>query len=148
MRDGGDWKDKDGNLRKLRLKCTKGGGYKDEGERTEQGGRQRRKQRANYLWKAYASRTVERWYIRVMEAEHNHPAVASEAFAANRKYSQADIAIIKDDMKAHKPPIITLGQLHDLNPGKYFTLRGLHNQRSQLRREKLAYFSPIQHLLQ
>lgn len=38
VRDGGDRKDKDGNLRKLRLTCTKGGGYKDEGERTEQGG--------------------------------------------------------------------------------------------------------------
>lgn len=79
---------------------------------------------------------------------HNHPAVAPEAFAANRKFSQADIAIIKDDIKAHIPPIKTLGRLHDLNPGKYFTLRDLHNQRSQLRREKLAYFTPIQHLLQ
>ena len=90
VRDGGDRKEKDGNLRKLRLKCTKGGGYKHEGERTEQGGRQRRRQRTNCLWKAYASRTAEGWHIRVVEAEHNHPAVALEAFAANRKFSQAD----------------------------------------------------------
>lgn len=84
----------------------------------------------------------------MVEAEHNYPAVAPEAFAANRKFSQADIAIIKNDIKAHITPIKTLGRLHDLNPGKYFTLRDLHNQRSQLRREKLAYLTPIQHLLQ
>lgn len=148
VRDGGDRKDKDGNLRKLRLKCTKGGGYKDEGERTKQGGRQRRRQRTNCSWKAYASRTAEGWCIRIVEAEHNHPAVAPEAFAANRKFSQADIAIIKDDIKAHIPPIKKLGRLHDLNPSKYLTLQDLHNQRSQLRRKKLAYFTLIQHLLQ
>ena len=57
------------------------------------------------------------------------------------------MAIIKDN-NAHIPLIKTLVQLHNLNPGKYFTLRGLHNQRSQLRREKLAHLTPIQHLLQ
>lgn len=68
----------------------------------------------------------------IVETKHNHPAIAPEAFAANRKFSQADIAIIKDDIKAHIPPIKTLSRLHNLNPGKYFTLQDLHNQLSQL----------------
>lgn len=147
VRRGGDKKDKDGNLRKSRLNCSKGGGYKDEG-RAKQGGRARRRQRTDCPWKAYASMKEGEWYIRVEEAEHNHPAVAPEAFAANRKFSQADIAVIKDDKNANIRPIKTLARLHNLNPGKYFTLRDLYNQRAQLRREKLARLTPVQRLLQ
>ena len=80
----------------------------------------------------------------MVEVEHNHPAVAPESFPANRKFSQTDKAIIKEDIKAHIPPINTLGRLHDLNPGKYFTLRDLHGQRAKLRRERLANLTPIQ----
>ena len=72
------------------------------------------------------------WYLRIDDAEHNHPAVAPETFAANWKFSQADIAFIKDDSNANIPPVKTLARLHNLNPGKDFTLRDLYNQRSQL----------------
>ena len=58
------------------------------------------------------------------------------------------MAIIKDDIKAHIPPVKTLARLHNLNPGKYFTLRDLHNARAKIRRQELAYLTSIQHLLQ
>lgn len=145
VKDGGDRKDKDGNLRKIRLKCSKGGVYKDEGQRAQQGGRKRRRQRTDCPWKAYAGRKEGEWYMRMVEVEHNHPAVTPESFPANRKFSQTDIAIIKEDIKAQIPPINTLGRLHDLNPDKHFILRDLHNQRAQLRRERLANSTPIQH---
>ncbi len=84
VRRGGDKKDKDGNLRKTRLKCSKGGVYKDEG-RAKEGGRERRRQRTDCPWKAYASKKEGEWYIRIEEAEHNHPAVAPEAFGVPKE---------------------------------------------------------------
>ncbi len=42
----------------------------------------------------------------------------------------------------------TLVRPHNLNPGKFFTIRDLQNQRGKLRRKDLAYLTPIQHLLQ
>ncbi len=80
--------------------------------------------------------------------EHNHLLIAPEAFAANRKFPQANIVAIRDNARAHFPPIKTLARLHNLNPGKFFTIRDLHNQRRKLHRQDLAYLTSIQHLLQ
>lgn len=74
--------------------------------------------------------------------------ITPKAFAANRKFSQADIVAIRDDARAHIPLIKILACLHNFNPGKLFTIRDLHNQRGKLRRQDLAYLTPIQHLLQ
>ncbi len=63
----------------------------------EYGTRERRRQRIYCPWKAYAIRKDLAWTIRIEDLEHNHPPSASEAFASNRKFCQADIAIIKDD---------------------------------------------------
>ncbi len=114
----------------------------------EHGTRERRRQRTDCPWKAYAIRKDLAWTIWIEDLEHNHPPSAPEAFASNRKFCQADIAIIKDDARANIPPIKTLARLHNLNSGKYFTIRDLHNARAQYRRQELAYLTPIQHLLQ
>ncbi len=148
---GGNKKDKNGNLRKVKLGCTKGGEYKENvGEVGEvgQGGPQRRQQRTGCPFKAYASQKNYEWYLRVKCPEHNHPPITPEALAANRKFSQADIVAIRDDARAHIPPIKILACLYNLNPRKFFTIRDLHNQKRKLRRQNLAYLTPIQHLLQ
>ena len=96
----GNKKDKNGDLRKVKLGCTKRGEYKknvEEVEEVGQGGRQRKRQRTGCPFKAYASRKNYEWYLRVECPEHNHPPIAPEAFAANRKFSQADIVAIRDD---------------------------------------------------
>lgn len=54
VRRGGEKKDKDGNFRKTRLKCSKGAVYKDEG-RAKEGSCERRRQHTDCSWKAYAS---------------------------------------------------------------------------------------------
>ena len=82
------------------------------------------------------------------ELEHNDPASVPEVFPSNRTFSPADMAVIKDDLKAHIAPIKTLARLHNLNTGKYFTIRDLHNAREKISRQELAYLTPIQHLLQ
>ncbi len=97
---GGNKKDKNGDLRKVKLGCTKGEEYKKnvgEVEEVRQGGRQRRRQYTGCSFKAYVSRKNYKWYLRVECPEHNHPPIALEAFAANRKFSQADIVAIRDD---------------------------------------------------
>ncbi len=94
---GGNKKDKKGDLRKVKLSCTKGGKYKENiGEVGEvrQEGRQRRRQCTGFSFKAYASRKNYEWYLRVKCTEHNHPPIAPKAFAANRKFSQADTVAI------------------------------------------------------
>ncbi len=147
----GNKKDKNGDLHKVKLGCTKGGKYKEnvqEVGEVRQGERQRKQQRTGCPFKAYASRKNYEWYLRVECPEHNHPLIAPEAFAANKKFSQANIVAIRDDTRAHIPPIKTLARLHNLNPGKFFTIRNLHNQRGKLRRQNLAYLTAIQHLLQ
>ncbi len=101
-----------------------------------------------YPFKVYASRENYKWYLRVECPEHNHPPIEPEAFAANKKFSQADIIAIQNDARANIPPIKTLACLHNLNPRKFFTIRDLHNQRGKLRRQDLAYLTPIQHILQ
>ena len=87
---GGNKKDKNGDLRKVKLGCTKGGEYKENvGEVGEvgQGERQRRRKRTDCPFKTYASRKNYEWYLRVECLEHNHPPIAPEAFAANKKFS-------------------------------------------------------------
>ncbi len=147
---GKNKKDKNGNLRKVKLGCTKGERYKENvGEIREvrQGGRQKKRQRTGCPFKAYASRKNSEWYVRVECQEHNHPPIAPEDFVANRKFSQADIVVIRDDARAHILSIKTLARLHNLNPGKFFTILDLHNQRGKLHQQNLAYLTPIQHLL-
>lgn len=129
----GNRKDKNGDLRRIYLRYSKGGSYKEEGTRIDHGTRERRRQRTDCPWKAYAIRKDLAWTIPIGDPEHNHPPSAPEAFAGNRKFCQADIAIIKDDSRANIPPIKTLARLHNLNPGKYFTIRDLHNARAQYR---------------
>ncbi len=149
--EGGNRKDKNGDLRKLKLGCTKGGEYKENAGKVGEVGqerRQRRRQRMGCPFKAYASRKNYEWYLRVECPEYNHPPIAPEAFAANKKFSQADIVAIQGDARAHIPLIKTLARLHNLNPGKFFTIRDLQNQRRKLRPQDLAYLTLIQHLLQ
>ncbi len=147
----GNKKDKNGDLRKVKLGCTTGGEYKEnvgEVEEVGQGRRQRRRQNTGCLFKAYASRKNYEWYLQVECPEHNHPPITPEAFAANKKFAQANIVAIQDYARAHILPIKTLACLHNLNPGKFFTIRDLHNQRRKLRWKDLAYITPIQHILQ
>lgn len=113
------------------MRCSKGGSYKEDGTRIGHGTRERRRQRTDCPWKAYAMRKDLAWTIRIEDQEHNHPPSVPEAFASNCKFCQADIAIIKDDARANIPPIKTLARLHNLNPGKYFTIQDLHNARAQ-----------------
>lgn len=148
VKNGGNRNDKDGLLRKVRLVCSKGGVHNESRKKVANGQRNRRSQRTDCQWKAYACRSDYTWHLRVQEDEHNHPASPPEAFAVNRQFTQADMAIIKDDYKAHTPPARTLERLRNLNPGKNFLMRDLHNQRAKIRRQELAKATPIQHLLQ
>lgn len=148
VKNGGNRNDKDGLLRKVRLVCSKGGVYNESRKKVANGQRNRRSQRTDCQWKAYACRSDYTWHLRVQEDEHNHPASPPEAFAVNRQFTQADMAIIKDDYKAHIPPATTLTRLRNLNPGKNFLMRDLHNQRAKIRRQELAKATPVQHLLQ
>lgn len=73
---GGNKKDKNGNLRKVKLGCIKEGEYKEnvrEVGEVRQGGQQRRQQRTGCPFKAYALRKNYEWYLRVKCSEHNHP---------------------------------------------------------------------------
>lgn len=108
VKSGGIKKDKNGDLRKVRLGCGKRKAYKDEEEAPRQGVRQRRRQATDCQWKAYACRKDGNWHLRMEELEHNHPASVPELFPSNRTFSPAAIAVIKDDLKAHIPPIKTL----------------------------------------
>lgn len=148
VKNGGNRNDKDGLLRKVRLVCSKGGVHNESRKKVANGQRNRRSQRTDCQWKAYACRSDYTWHLRVQEDEHNHPASPPEAFAVNRQFTQADMAIIKDDYKAHIPPATTLNRLRNLNPGKNFLMRDLHNQRAKIRRQELAKATPVQHLLQ
>lgn len=148
VKNGGNRNDKDGILRKVRLICSKGGVYNENRKRVANGQRNRRSQRTDCPWKAYACRSDHTWHLRVQEDEHNHPPSPPEAFAVNRQFTQADMAIIKDDYKAHIPPATTLARLRNLNSGKNFLMRDLHNQRAKIRRQELVKVTPIQHLLQ
>ena len=148
VKNGGNRNDKDGILRKVRLVCSKGGVHNENRKKAASGQRKRRSQRTDCPWKAYACRSDYTWHLRVQEDEHNHAPSPPEAFAVNRQFTQADMAIIKDDYKAHIPPATTLARLRNLNPGKEFLMRDLHNQRAKIRRQELAKVSPNQHLLQ
>ncbi len=132
IKKGGNRKDKNGDLRRICLSCSKGGSYKEDETRIEHGTRERKRQRTDCPWKAYAIRKDPAWTIQIEDQEHNHPPSAPKAFASNRKFCQADIAIIKDDARANITPIKTRARLHNLNPGKYFTIRDLHNARAQI----------------
>lgn len=148
VKNGGNRNDKDGLLRKIRLVCSKGGVHNESRKKAANGQRNRKSKRTDCPWKAYACRSDYTWHLRVQEDEHNHPASPPEAFAVNRQFRQADMAIIKDDYKAHIPPATTLARLRNLNPGKNFLMRDLHNQRAKIRRQESAKATPIQHLLQ
>ena len=148
VKNGGNRNDKDGLLRKVRLVCSKGGVHNESRKKVANGQRKRRSQRTDCPWKAYACRSDYTWHLRVQEDEHNHPASPPEAFAVNRQFTPADMAIIKDNYKTHTPPATTLAHLRSLNPGKNFLMRDLHNQRAKIRRQETAKASPIQYLLQ
>lgn len=148
VKNGGNRNDKDGILRKVRLVCSKGGVHNENRKKVGSGQRKRRSQRTDCPWKAYACRSDYTWHLRVQEDEHNHAPSPPEAFAVNRQFTQADLVIIEDDYKTHIPPATTLARLRNLNPGKNFLMRDLHNQRAKIRRQELAKVSPIQHLLQ
>lgn len=148
VKNGGNRNDKDGLLRKVRLVCSKGGVHNESRKKAANGQRNRTSQRTDCPWKAYACRSDYTWHLRVQEDEHNHPASPPEAFAVNRQFTPADLAIIKDDYKAHIPPATTLARLRNLNPGKNFLMRDLHNQRAKIRRQESARATPIQNLLQ
>lgn len=75
--------------------CSKRGSYKKEETCMDHGTRERRRKRTDYPWKAYEIRKDLVWIIRIDNPEHNHPPSAPEAFASNRKFCQADIAVIK-----------------------------------------------------
>lgn len=148
VKNGGNRNDKDGILRKVRLVCSKSGVHNGNRKKIASGQRNRRSQRTDCPWKAYACRSDHTWHLRVQEDEHNHPPSPPEAFAVNRQFTQTDMSIIKDDYKAHIPPATTLARLRNLHPGKNFLLRDLHNQRAKIRRQELARVAPIQTLLQ
>ncbi len=148
---GGNKKDKNGNLRKVKQGCTKGGEYQEnvgEIEKVEQEWRQRRRQRTSCPFKAYSSQKNYKWYLRVERPEHNHSLIVPKTFVTNRKFPQADIVAIRDNARAHISPIKTPARLHNLNPGKFFTICDLQNQRRKLCLQDLAYLTPIQHFLQ
>ncbi len=147
---GGNNKDKNDDLRKVKLGCTKGREYKENVREVGEVGqerRQRRRQRTGCPFKAYSSRKNYVWYLWADCLEHNHLPIALEASSANRKFPQADIVAIWDDTRAYILPMKTLACINNLNPGKFITIRDLHNQRGKLRGQDLAYLTPIQHLL-
>lgn len=55
VKSGGNKKDKNGDLWKVRLSCSKRKLYKEEGEVVRHGVRQRRRQATDCQWKAYAT---------------------------------------------------------------------------------------------
>ncbi len=64
----GNKKDKNDDLCKVRLDCTKGGEYREnveEAGEVSQERQQRRQQRTGCPFKAYASRKDYEWYLRV-----------------------------------------------------------------------------------
>ncbi len=79
---------------------------------------------------------MDEWCIQIVKPKYNFFTIATKVFAANCKFSQADIAIIKINLKAHIPLIKTFGQLHNLNLGKYFTLQDHHYQYFLLKYKK------------
>ena len=147
VKNGGNRNDKDGILRKVRFVCSKGGVHNEKRKKVANGRRNRKSQCADCPWKAHACRRDHTWHLRVQEDGHNPPPPPPETFAVNRQFSQADIAIINDDYKAYIPPATTLARLRNLNPGKNFVMRDLHNQRAKIRRQGLAKVAPIQHFL-
>ncbi len=61
------------------------------------------------------------------ESEHNHPTSAPELFLFYCLFLQEDIVIIKNDFKAHIPPLKTLVRLQDLYAKTYSTIQDLYN---------------------
>ncbi len=100
---GGNKKDKNGDLHMVKLGCTKRGEYKEnvvEVREVGQGGRQRTRQRKGSPFKAYASCEDYEWYLLVKCPDYYHLPIAPNAFAANRKVSQANIVVVPDDFRA------------------------------------------------
>lgn len=88
--------------------CSKRKAYKDVGDIAWHGIRQKRKQATNCQWKAYAIQNDGNWYLRIEEPEHNYLASAPKVFLVNCQFFPADMAIIKNDVKAHIPLVKTL----------------------------------------
>ncbi len=121
VKSGGNKKDMNRDLWKVRLGCSKRKSYNEEGEVVRLGVRQRRRQATDCQWKAYATRKDGNWYLRVEEPEHNHPPSAPEAFSINRQFLPADMAVIKDDIKAHIPPVKMLARHRSIGLGELLT---------------------------
>lgn len=57
----------------------------------------------------------------MIKVKYNHVIIALELFTINQKFFQANIIIIKDNIKAIISFIKTLDQIHNFNYKKYFT---------------------------
>lgn len=63
VKKGGNRKDKNGDFRRICLRCGKGGSYKEDRTRMGHGTCKRRKQRTDCPWKTYAIRKDLAWTI-------------------------------------------------------------------------------------
>lgn len=144
VKNGGNKKDKDGNLRKIKLTCNKGRKLKaQKGSPT----RNRRSMGTSCPWKAYAYQDKSDWKIRIADSSHNHPAASPEAFFQNRRFTSDELKIIEADLKSNIPPTKTLARIHALDPDVKHSMKDLHNQRAKIRKTKLGSLTPLQNLL-
>lgn len=144
VRSGRNKKDKDGNLRKIKLTCNKGQKLKAQKRSPI---RNRKSMGTSCLWKAYTCRDKSDWKIRIADSSHNHPAALSEAFFQNQRFTSDELKIIEDDLKSNNPPTKTLVHINVLDLDIKHFMKDLHNQRAKIRKTKLGFLTPFQNLL-
>lgn len=76
IKNGGNKKDKDGNLQKIKLTCNKGQKLKAQKKSPI---RNRRSMEISCPWIAYAYRDKSDWKIQIANSSHNHPVASPEA---------------------------------------------------------------------
>ena len=129
---GGLKRNKDKEIVKNLLKCSRGGVYKNTVEPEE---RQRDKvvKSTGCKWEAYGRKDGDVWVLVMKRSSHNHPAAAPESFPVHRKMTDDNIKTVRIDRQRNLSVYNIAEGLHISNPDRFFKKQDIYNAISTVR---------------
>ena len=143
----GQKKNKNEEIIKNLLKCSRGGKYKDhvDSDLREQ---TRAICTTGCKWAAYGRRDGTIWVLIIKNPDHNHPASPPEIYPAHRRMTEEDLKTVLIDRKRNLDVYqITAGLRMD-NPDRFFKKQDIYNALGVIKRRDLSSLTPLQALLQ
>ena len=138
---------------RVTLKCDRGGQYRNRRELTEENRQRRTGSRlveCPFRATGNCDKRNQRWYLQVMEAEHNHePSNTPAAHPSLRRLNEEDKTEIAGLSRAGVAPRTIVAAMQGQRPAnKPLSVKDIYNARLQLRAEALEGRTPVQALVE